>query len=466
MYDKSYLYSDIEIERPGDLKYREVPGAIRGIRSMQTGVSAYRQPKELIFKKQAVLMADYEDSYECEPEKFQLFPTYSSLTDRELRGYFTWRTRYRKGAFPRSNPTFLLLYTFEIINGVGFDTPEEGHRKLVELRARYRAHYPDAFRLYDRWLTHFVVYYRLPPELLPHSVDRDYDENLIRLINSGDYSDEELGEALCGGQEETLDPRIAGRAFRIIKESYRSHRKTEFMDDIFGTIKWSTAKLFASAVFCDDAKPRTYDYQVSELCKYRCVDGRWKVYEYERKFLKNIELKDLLETIRAEIDGSKPDAAPIHTGWMLKCIRKAIQEVRKEREFEERTRVEINPDNLDSIRKAAGEIREKLLTDEERGLDIVSLQTVEAPETPADTGESEETDETSVLTKEEKILLAALLDEGDKDIDGLKMSGFNINLLCDSINEKLYDRFFDIVIEISDNPSLIEDYIDDIRQLI
>ena len=64
---------------------------------LENGMPAYRQSRESIFIKQGKLLAGYEDDYVYDRQVLRYFPTYQSLTDPELRGYFSWRTKLRRG---------------------------------------------------------------------------------------------------------------------------------------------------------------------------------------------------------------------------------------------------------------------------------------------------------------------------------------------------------------------------------
>ena len=64
---------------------------------------AYRQSRESIFIKQGKLLAGYEDDYVYDRRVTHYFPTYQSLTNPELRGYFSWR-RSCAGGICRKHP--------------------------------------------------------------------------------------------------------------------------------------------------------------------------------------------------------------------------------------------------------------------------------------------------------------------------------------------------------------------------
>lgn len=89
-----------------------------------------------LFCAQARLAADYEDDLPYAGYlPYRYLPTYQELSDAELRGYFTWRTSWRRGTALGAPSTYATLLAFELVNGVGASTPEEAHDALVRLAA-------------------------------------------------------------------------------------------------------------------------------------------------------------------------------------------------------------------------------------------------------------------------------------------------------------------------------------------
>ena len=57
----------------------------------------------LIFCKQGKFMEDFEDDFDYRGEFVRYFPTYQAMNDAQLRGYFSWRTRIRRGEINRTS---------------------------------------------------------------------------------------------------------------------------------------------------------------------------------------------------------------------------------------------------------------------------------------------------------------------------------------------------------------------------
>ena len=81
----------------------KLPSLLRTARSIENGIAGTFQSRESIFRKQAKLLAAYEDDYPFSTPVTRYFPTYQSLTDEELRGYFSWRTKLRQGQLRKTS---------------------------------------------------------------------------------------------------------------------------------------------------------------------------------------------------------------------------------------------------------------------------------------------------------------------------------------------------------------------------
>ena len=142
----------------------------------------------------------------------------------------------------------------------------------------------------------------------------------------------------------------------------------------------------------------------------------------------------------------------------LKILEEAIREYLKEKAEAAKPVINIDMNALSSIRQDAALTRDSLLIEDEEEEEEETEETAtEIPE--------EENDDT-LFTKEERYLLKALLDE--RNLSEIpQLQGVSIALLCDEINEKLMDEIGDTVIAFDgDEPYLIEDYMEEIRELL
>ena len=70
---------------------------------------------------------DFEES-----EPFSCYyPNYQQMTYRQLRTYFTWRTKVRQGNIANTSLSYAFVYIYELINQIGVSSPEEGLERLL-----------------------------------------------------------------------------------------------------------------------------------------------------------------------------------------------------------------------------------------------------------------------------------------------------------------------------------------------
>jgi hypothetical protein len=139
-------------------------------------------------------------------------------------------------------------------------------------------------------------------------------------------------------------------------------------------------------------------------------------------------------------------------------------------------RVRIDRSALGHIRSASVRTREALLTDEERGEDVVGIPVGERDDVAAPGAESaapETCDNDQVpqvdvgtgpLTGEQVGMLRALL-AGEPVPKGA--GGTFVSLMVDAVNEAFLDVVGDTVVEFDgDDPVLVEDYEQDVRDAL
>lgn len=570
----SLIYEDQPIAPPTRRPVTVIPERIRAIRSLGKGVAAYRQPREAIFLHQAKMLADYEDDYEYEREVRVWYPTYESLTDEQLRGYLGFRSRVRKGLIREESRCFAYLYIYELLNLIGCDGPQSGFEKLTDFIDRYGELDPGILPYAEQWLIDFVLYYEMEPELLRGRKSMEFDRNLARLLdaeaavraeaaNAGKPADSprkgfvkirseeekrkdlELFQAMLflSGLKEGQLPSLeqdselfqaaAAGTFRGMCRHFFAKRRITLMEEYVGGEKNEPVNLFSGAVFYDaspvkgsgtcSGKRRCFDVVLSPVTQYHCEMGSWAVRTWRRNY-KNQNFSELLKTIDSILREGNGSGEILWPGLQVKWIRKLIEEnissFRKEREEEEKHRIDINLDMLQGIRSSANHTMQKLMTEEdledevfaedagdlekneedkffsgnvgdlekneERSLtaarradaDDLQKEKEEKPaepkgaETPAEPEDTEaakdfenagRTEEFGLSEIEASLLKWLLLPDTFSKPDP---GNLILSVIVDSINEKLFDEFSDLVIENDSIPFLIEDYRDELEEIV
>lgn len=159
----------------------KIPSLLRTARSLENSPNNAWQSRESIFLKQAKLLVNYEDDYDFEGSVVRYYPTYQALTDQELRGYFSWRTKLRKGDIQKTSLSFAFLYIYELINQVGVTDPLDGYQKLKAFRDTYGQLDEGILSYLRKWMTDYVVYYELDANLLGDSQQVIFDRSITVL---------------------------------------------------------------------------------------------------------------------------------------------------------------------------------------------------------------------------------------------------------------------------------------------
>ncbi|MBD5099103.1 MAG: hypothetical protein HDT35_06090 [Clostridiales bacterium] len=491
-----WLYNTVfkeEAIRPRAPKPAErVPQVIRAARSLETGIHQSWQSRESLFMKQGKLLAGYEDDYEYGGGVQCYYPTYQSLTDRQLRGYFSWRTKLRRGDVREAPLSFAFLYIYELINQIGVVDPMDGYRRLARFRDAYGQIDSHILSYLNRWLSDYVIYYGLDRELLsdtPQAV-RERSVAVLERVQERDAAgimDAVKGlsgwlerSKFYGAYRDDMDTVIV-RVLRRVSAHYAARCKKTMAEQYFGSYSQCQVSLFDTAVFCDPLKRRSYEYAVDERWVYSCKNGLWFAQRRAAPPGSGGKLDDLLKTIdsvmRQEFDYGHPVKSKTETKWLLRLIQEEAQKRLAEKKAAEERKITIDYGRLTKIRQDAAMTQEKLIVDEEMDIpegpvprepapreqepEQLSLLTpAQAEPAPAAPPAAQGGD--TPLSPLEYRLLQCLLYGGDTG--WVQAEGHLLSVLVDGVNEKLYDTFLDTVID--DGPQLIDDYIDDLKEMV
>lgn len=470
---RSIVYQDEPIAHHAPPRREKLPPLLTAARSLETGQAALRLSREALFVRQAKLLADYEDDCPFDAPVQHYFPTYAALTDRELRGYFTWRTRFRRGQVEKAAPTFAYLYLYERINGIGMSDPLDGYRKLEHFRDVYCPLDESIRRNLEAWMRDYVIYYGLDPALLTEAKAENTDRVIRVFETMPEREDREILDAvdflipcfLSRSRFYKAYPqdmeRVTVHVLRKMWDHY-SRCRHPLTEQLFGARRENPVWLFSSAVFLREKKEESREYRVSPVRRYRCRHGLWTVEEYGGTDHAQLQLRSLIKTIDAEMralyEYPYPLKRPLDTKWLLAAIREEAQALLEEKKAAEVRKITIDYSRLEQIRRDAAVTQDRLIVEEE------ALPEEVMPEpSPA---EMPQPVQGKLLPLEEaEIRLLRCLLYGN-DLGWVRQSGKPMSVLADAINEKLYDTFSDAVLTMDDPPEIIEDYLDELKEMV
>ena len=473
----STVFRDETIKPRANASAEKLPSLLRTARSLENGPANAWQSREAIFLKQAKLLAKYEDDYEYSGSVVRYYPTYQALTDQELRGYFSWRTKLRKGDVQKTSLSFAFLYIYELINQIGVQTPLEGYQKLKDFRDSYGQLDNSILSYLDKWMSDYVVYYGLDANLLGNSPQVIFDRSItvLELIREQDeakvifalkqLAPKWLSRSKFYAAYQTDCDTVIVRVLCKVSDHYARHTKKTMVEQFFGKLSQYQVRLFDTAVFCNPLKTVHCEFAVDERCVYRCRNGLWTVTKHAG-LRPNSKLEDLLKTIdavmREEYAYKHPVKYETETKWLIKLIREETQALLAEKKAAEAKKITIDYSQLARIRREAAITQDKLTVEEELEQTDATAPVQNPAPAPASEPVSDSPEGDCPLSAPEYRLLQCLLYGGS--LDWIRQEGHILSVLSDSINDKLYDVFMDSVLD--DTPALIEDYIEDLKEMV
>ena len=420
------------------------------------------------FHIQGRYMEDYEDNAPWDESFERYFPVYHDMNLRQLRGYFSWRTEVRKGIFNPISLSSAYIYIYELLNGIGADSPSSSLEKMEEFEKGFlNAGMGDASmrRNLHRWMLEFAIINDLPAETASRYAPRgmvEKDSSLAVLRNPGSYTDDEIFSALCSfyGKKLGESPALKKDGIKA-RHIFAAVWKTAIADDdrdifalCFGKQEAFPWYPLGNAVYWQEEKHPDVDYVLHSCRTYRCRDGIWRELRYDHlDFSRNIlgalmhetdrVLRKMLRTGRYLKETAGDEWAASYVDAALKAdVRASEPEIR------------IELSQLDRIRHEASITQDSLLTDEE----------MEAfPDEAEDDDASEEECGIDIPYKE---ILTMVLE--DRPITPyLRENHIMASIAADAINEALYDEIGDTALECDgDTITIVEDYRDEVLQLI
>ncbi len=460
--DKSY--TDEPILRPASAMQNYLPPDIVALKAYgrQLYFEKYRSEEE-IFVRQAERAVDIIDNTDPVPPFFIYRPTYRSLTDKQLRAYFSWRHQLRQGQFSE-NPAFVMLHMNELIHLIGADSAEDAFDRLCELYEHCSDRYViDAL---CTSLTDFYVYYQpdRSPDLLPVDLT---DNKLLCVLNQAQTADDEsLYTALAAVCAYRFDksrffkahPALSRTAvcntYRAVDAYYQKNEPFPLFACLFGKPISVFHLLFRSAVFFERTPHPEAAVDLTPLLRYTYQDGAWwrHVGYYSPK--PEALLTHLMRNVDVALRKACRDPHRIKEAYLPDDLQALVDEAVRTALAPKPKEIAFDLTKLEAIRRAADDTCEKLLAESE---DDPPPPTPEQPPVRRNTTPLDDT---------EYAVLCCLLDGGDADTLARQHHRM-LSVVCDSINDNLFDIIGDSVIDFDgDTPCLIDDYIDDLKGMI
>lgn len=427
------IYADEPILKTGRQMQNFLPDQYRKMREISRwqddpkgGAGRWLSEAEL-FYRQGLLMTDFEDDCPYNGTFKSYFPTYNAMSDRQLRGYFTWRAQVRRGNIEETSTSFAFLYLYELICGIGVDDPLDGFDKIKAFWDAYRAFEPGIDRFARVWLQDYAVFHGLDPKLLHDSKTVAFDNALIELRRAArdlvpasapsaqapkrrkaseptlplppdEAREERLMAAINALSTYNLNNsrldrshhrdlrHVACAAYVRMARYYDTHRKTGIVASLFGEETAMPYTMFASAVFFAPERHEDCEYRLDPIHIYRCQNGFWECMRIHGSRQKSSKLGEMMracdQRLRLALDPAHPLKEEKVPKYLAKIIDDEIVAWLSWDAAHQPVKIDIDLSQLGHIRSAAAQTREALLIDEEREEDALEDAEAAGPGKP------------------------------------------------------------------------------------
>jgi len=469
-----------------------------------------RSDSELFFR-QARFMEDFTDNYEGNAAFNMYYPYYQHMGYDYLRTYFTWRTKVREGNIQPTSLSYIFLYIYEILSGIGVENPEDGLSKLLELWKGFSFEHTPILNYLPKWFKDYFVFYEIQqsfPEFVEkHGLKKFY--SLTFMFNSSISGQLFLWNSLSGydvtkskfySENDENKEKFSKCFDKVVAsiEEFCKKRNAGFEDLlIYSVSKRSPWQPFKHALFGSRAKQNDREVHISNYERYYCKNGTWTanlpIYYSSQKDFVGYIIKKTEACLRVAVGykyklavemklGSKPfrelKRSAAKRADLDKVIEKAVADFYRDTNI---IAVTVDTKSLTRIREEALETQDKLIVEEEKQklnpLKSLRERTTISEELASALIYKEQTPITLSFADGWKALKKAL---SETELKALTIALNNsadiktfaneanvmLEVLADGINEKASDSIGDNLLELDGDEMVIYDeYRDNIHSL-
>lgn len=483
-YDTPIDFSEKEKKTPEKIRQMYLLAQGNSVKYCTASVSKAR-----LFYVQGKFMENYEDDFPWYGEIRAYLPDYQSLSIDQLRGYFTWRSKIRKGEYEKNAEAYAFIYIFELLNGIGVQSPEESMEEMV----RFGKYYADETagnmlmqRFIRQWLFEFAVVNGMDQETILKYADTEdlkWDRTMLVLKEPEKYENSEIFEAMC---------EVAGKKYfssSVIKKlgnegidyfagiwkfacSQLLPKEKKLFDKCFGTLRMRTWYPLNMTLCYFENPEKSVTYALDECRSFSYVpeNAIWFETSY-RKTVSGIEtfsefMRSADRKLRIYLKTGRELQEKVGEKWTYRFIDSFIEADKAAKAEAKKVKISLNLADLEKIRSDALKTCDSLLTEEEK-LETTDENPVEKTETQPDKTESEPQNQFKIQLDEPLTEVVKTLLKGGSAAGIIAANHGMPEIYADSINEAFFDEIGDNVIECDGSELvLVDDYRDDVMKII
>ena len=474
-----------------------------------------------VFVRQARFMADFEDDYEQIAYYDEYFPSFRYMNERQLRTYFSWRTRYRQGVEVDVPISYLYVYAYECINRIGFESTRDALDAYLYLYRTYLCKDRSRQLADANWLRDFFFYYGddldldfmsycreeglepLFPQIFLFDSKADLtfrlyqDFSRYRIEDSVFYS-EELAEDIHLLFHEIVEGiRQAFRKSRYGFESHLFEGGTQKPDGHHMLYPFGFGYVWTEEEPSQNTASERLELQLGPMMQYLRINGNW--YGLRRPLtdaardLSAYLIKEMERQMRLE-EGFRyklrPTRLPRSKRLVNLFVKRGIdlpsyieETVQAYYRRKRQIAVEVLPINLARIRAEAEDVQARLtVEDESIGDEGPKFERIPESKLGAKPdlmleAKPEQEENSEAITKSPWYMLAASLSEDEArvlrmllsgDEPGAYIRGLGVmsEVFFDHLNEKAMDTIGDTLLDPGVGMELFDDYVADIEAML
>jgi len=450
------------------------------MRSLASDRPFARNDSEL-FYRQAKFMENFTDDYSGSSGFSMYYPYYQHMGYDQLRTYFTWRTRVRRGEISPTAASYAFLYVYELLSGIGADGPADGLNQLVRIWDDFLEYGPALTNYMLKWFKDYHIFYELPRSFADfieeHNLQKHYSltllfdtgaENAFDIWNSISAYDVTQSRFYSDGNERLFKDCFSAVLRGLGEFCGRRGKSLEelFIYKVSNRVAWYP---FSQALFYNRIHQADRQVTLPGRERYYCKNDRWTanlpIYysnhkDYAGYILKKTEscLRQVVKykyKLTAELkvrNGYNKESAV--TGTQLDgVIEDTVADFYRDIN---RTVVTVDHVNLARIRKEALGTQDKLIVPEDSAVALPSNKEIYTPD--IQDGADIWTALKYALSAVELEALSLALRGGEPLKSFADENGIMLEVLVDAINEKAADCIGDNVIEMNGDVKIYDEY--------
>lgn len=503
-------------KKPTNPQYFQSPAYQYSSRIENTILDLNRSPIKRNFYELALKYADMTAEDAPEVSFMCYWPSYELMSKNQLDWYFCIRTKFRRYEYPKVDLSYIFLYIYELINGIGIENAEDGLIRIIKIWNGYKNFHKKLSGYLPEWIIDYMDVYKCQSEdifklLNDFELTPYISENYIitRYLNTDGILPIEIIAKLSdyAFYKSNFIAKKAQIADGTAQENDEPDNEILFLNGIPSVIKktdnfmkskgpgifesykpeviQSKGKIpFRSAVFEKNLRtnPITSDYMgfqplrsfITLIIKHYENDLR-SLCNYRGKLKTDMLPEDILKVIKKSADEDftqnrrKDVVISVNKETLIRLINESeiIKKMLLEPVYESEE-AEISDIRVPGAADEDSAYLSGSLVNSDAGAEEVKEYTV-----PENYGNEPENNVLNLINSlsdiQRKILICLLKSNGHCDEKTLLSQFRNVFITteADSINEKSLEIFSDLLIAYEDgNWYIVEDYIDEIKEYL